>query len=321
MNFLALAPCSPQTTRIYPTGLPTSRLDAEMRCIKTAVATRCIKRTLATRRIVSLLLVFNGLLFVMQAQEFTLLTWNIQNLGQSKDEVEIRNIAEVINEFDLVAVQEVVAKDPRGAQAVARLADELNRMGDRWDYRVSNPTRSPSAHISERYAFLWRSSKIQLVGRPYLDSELADECDREPYLGQFRLKAGGAPFYIVNVHARTHDKQPEKEIAHFESYQKRLATELVFLAGDFNLTEDHPVWMSFYEVGYQPSISDMATTLKRKCARGNYLNHSIDNIYYDEDVVELSRSGRVDFVRDCELLEERRGLSDHLPVFLACSIR
>ncbi len=265
--------------------------------------------------------VFNSLLLVMQAQEFTLLTWNIQNLGQSKDDSEIRNIAEIINEFDIVAVQEVVAKDPRGAQAVARLADELNRMGDRWDYRVSDPTRSPSPHISERYAFLWRSSKIQLVGRPYLDSKLADECDREPYLGQFRLKSEGTPFYIVNVHSRTYDKQPEKEIAHFEAYQNRLASELVFLAGDFNLSEDHPVWASFYKVGYQPSISDMATTLKRKCARGNYLNHSIDNIYYDQDVVELHRSGRVDFVRDCELLEVRRGLSDHLPVFLECSIK
>ena len=267
------------------------------------------------------LLVITGLITGLQAQNFTLLTWNIQDLGQSKDDVEIRSIAEIINEFDIIAVQEVVAKDPRGAQAVAQIADELNRMGDRWDYRVSDPTRSPSVHHSERYAFFWRASKIQLLGRPYLDRELADECYREPYLGQFRLKAGGTPFYVVNFHSRTHDEQPEKEIVHFISYQNRLASELVFMAGDFNLSEDHPVWSSFYALGYQPSISATPTTLKRKCTRGDYLNHSIDNIYYDEDVVELHLSGRVDFVEDCELLEMRRGLSDHLPVFLQCSIK
>lgn len=267
------------------------------------------------------LLVITGLTTVLDAQNFTLLTWNIQDLGQSKDDAEIRSIAEIINEFDIIAVQEVVAKDPRGVQAVARIADELNRMGDRWDYRVSDPTSSPSVHISERYAFFWRSSKIQLLGRPYLDHELANACYREPYLAQFRLKSGGTPFYVVNFHSRTHDEQPEEEIIYFQGYQNRLASPLVFLAGDFNLSEDHPVWAAFYELGYQPSIFATPTTLKRKCTRGDYLNHSIDNIYYDEDVVELHLSGRVDFVEDCELLEMRRGLSDHLPVFLQCSIK
>lgn len=289
----------------------------ETRCIaKWDVETRCI----ASLRIF-LFLVFNGMLIILPAQEFTLLSWNIQDLGQSKDDGEIRSIAEIINEFDIIAVQEVVAKDPRGAQAIAQIADELNRMGDRWDYRVSDPTHSPSAHISERYAFFWRASKIQLIGRPYLDRELAHACYREPYLGQFRLKAGGTPFHVVNFHSRTYDDQPEDEIAHFIHYQNRLASELVFLAGDFNLSEDHPVWSPFYELGYQPSIFATPTTLKRKCSGSNYLNHSIDNIYYDEDVVELHRSGRVDFVKDCELLEIRRGLSDHLPVFLECSVK
>jgi endonuclease/exonuclease/phosphatase family metal-dependent hydrolase len=267
------------------------------------------------------LLAITGLITGLQAQNFTLLTWNIQDLGQSKEDAEIRSIAEIINEFDIIAVQEVVAKDPRGAQAVARIADELNRMGDRWDYRVSDPTRSPSVHISERYAFFWRASKIQLIGRPYLDRELEDECYREPYLAQFRLKSGGSPFFVVNFHSRTHDDRPEEEITYFQAYQYRLASELVFLAGDFNLSEDHAVWAPFYELGYQPSLFATPTTLKRKCARGNYLNHSIDNIYYDEDVIELHRSGRVDFVEDCELLEARRGLSDHLPVFLECRIK
>ena len=54
-----------------------------------------------------------------------LLSWNLENLGKSKSEGEITFIANTVKDFDIVALQEVVACDG-GAQAVARLADELN---------------------------------------------------------------------------------------------------------------------------------------------------------------------------------------------------
>jgi deoxyribonuclease-1-like protein len=82
-------------------------------------------------------------------------SWNIQDLGRSKNAEEINSIAKILRNFDLVAIQEVVAKDPAGAQAVTKIVDELNRMGSKWDYQISNPTKSPSVYMSERYAFLW----------------------------------------------------------------------------------------------------------------------------------------------------------------------
>ena len=51
-----------------------------------------------------------------------LLSWNIENLGISKSEDEIVFISKVINDYDVVAIQEVVA-GYGGAQAVAKLAD------------------------------------------------------------------------------------------------------------------------------------------------------------------------------------------------------
>ncbi len=48
-----------------------------------------------------------------------------------------------------------------GAQAVARLADELNRKGTKWDYVISDPTSS-SAYKTERYAFIWKTSKVTI---------------------------------------------------------------------------------------------------------------------------------------------------------------
>jgi len=120
-------------------------------------------------------------------QTFSIVSWNISHFGKTKDASEINQIAKLIRDFDIVAIQEVVAVDPAGAKAVARLADELNRMGARWDYRVSDPTNSSSGK-KERYAFLWKSKKIKLKGRPWLDKTFDDIIIREPYLARFQIE-------------------------------------------------------------------------------------------------------------------------------------
>ena len=115
------------------------------------------------------------------AESLRLITWNIQDLGQSKDSTEIAFIVKTLKDFDIIVIQEVVAKHPAGVQKVAQIADELNRTGSKWDYRISDPTKSPSAYMSERYAFLWKTSKVSLKGRAYLDDELSSEIIREPF--------------------------------------------------------------------------------------------------------------------------------------------
>jgi endonuclease/exonuclease/phosphatase family metal-dependent hydrolase len=59
-----------------------------------------------------------------------LLSWNIANFGQSKSESTIRYIANSLRDYDIIAVQEVVA-GYGGAQAVAKLVDELNHRGSK----------------------------------------------------------------------------------------------------------------------------------------------------------------------------------------------
>ena len=58
--------------------------------------------------------------------QLSVVTWNIQNLGKSKSTEEIEFIAQTLKSYDVLAIQEVVAGNG-GAQAVARLADALNR--------------------------------------------------------------------------------------------------------------------------------------------------------------------------------------------------
>ena len=247
-------------------------------------------------------------------------TWNIRDLGRTKNDDEILKIAKIIKDNDIVAIQEVVAKDPAGAQAVAKIADELNRMGSKWDYSISDPTNGSSAYKSERYAFLWKTSKVKLVHKPFLDKELEILITREPYIAEFKLKKGSESFFIINFHSRKFDDNPEEEIVFFEKYPKRLNSKRIFILGDFNINERHYVWEILYRIGFKSAIHNTPTTLKTKCKNGKYFNYAIDNIFYATPNINKIRSGRIDFVGDCSNLKMARQLSDHVPVFMECTI-
>lgn len=249
------------------------------------------------------------------SKNLSLASWNIRDLGRTKSAEEITEIAKILKNFDIVAIQEVVAKDPAGAQAVAKIVDELNRMGFKWDYRISDPTKSPSTYISERYAYLWKTSKVSLIHRAYLDGELEEVCNREPYIAAFKRKGESEPFYVINFHSRRYNDRPEEEIIRFLDYPKRLNSNRIIIAGDFNLDENHEVWKPFYKNGFESALKNTLTTLKMKCKEGNYLNYAIDNIYFTSGIKNF-QSGSVDFVRFCEELEVARGISDHLPIFM-----
>ena len=123
-------------------------------------------------RLIVLLFLFSCNIF----SQVKLLSWNVENLGKSKSEANIIFIANTIKDYDVVALQEVVAGDG-GAQTVAKLADELNRKGSKWDYIISDPTSS-SAYKTERYAFLWKTSKVKKIGEAWLEKKYHLEVNR-----------------------------------------------------------------------------------------------------------------------------------------------
>lgn len=268
-----------------------------------------------TKIIITILFISITTLLLAQTS-ISILTWNIKDLGRSKKESEIKIITTVMKDYDLIAIQEVVAKDPAGAQKVAEIAELLNRMGNKWDYRISDPTDSPSPYVSERYAYIWKTSKLtQIGGRPYLDKRLAVICDREPYIAQFKTK-DDSTFYTINFHSRPHNKQPDLEVAEFSNYTDRLGSSNVIILGDFNMDEKHKVWKDLYKQSFQPSIRNSPTTLKKQCtSEGIYVYHSIDNIYFNSNIFEMINSGKVDFVEACSNLKKARSVSDHLPVY------
>lgn len=251
------------------------------------------------------------------AQPFNLLSWNLKDLGNSRDAMEIRVIAETVRNADIIAIQEVVAGDG-GAQAVARLVAELNTMGAAWDYVVSNPTLS-SSYKAERYAYVWKKSRAKLIGKPWLQQgEYAQLIDREPYFATFDVS--GKQITIVNFHAITKAKQPETEIKYFRFLPELYPGLKLIFAGDFNLPQSHSVFNPLKKMGYLPALVNQKTSLRQKCLPDGCLASEFDNIFYNSVHITVTEKGIIHFYKKVETFEKARLISDHVPVYIRFDI-
>jgi deoxyribonuclease-1-like protein len=239
------------------------------------------------------------------------LSWNIENIGKSKSDQEIAFIANTIKDYDIVAIQEVVA-GVGGAQAIARLSDELNRKGDKWNYVVSEATSS-SAYKTERYAFIWKTNRVQLIGRPWLEQKYKLEIDREPFYATFQYKQ--QQFTLVNFHAITKSKQPETEIKYFKFLPLEYPSLNLLFVGDFNCPQSHTVFNPLKKRGYQSLLIGQKTSLKKTCLNGSCLASEFDNMFYNKSKITIIRSGIIPFYEKFNSLPEARTISDHIPIW------
>ena len=241
-------------------------------------------------------------------------SWNLYNWGRTKDDQEIAVAAETLRDFDLVAVQEIVTSPP-GAQAIGKLDMALDRTGFAWDYRISPRTTGDG---TERYAFLWKPSRVRLVGQAWLESSLADPIDREPYLARFEHRKTGQRFLVVSFHAVPTSKDPAHEIALLDRLHRQYEADHIVLLGDFNLDEDDTAFDELRRLGYRAVLDDQPTSLGRKRDPGpnGHLASEYDNVFVETGPLRAARSGVLDFTGRFASLKEARSLSDHLPVFV-----
>ena len=256
------------------------------------------------------------LFFVNGYSQTKLLSWNIENIGKSKSDQEISFIANSIKDYDIIAIQEVVA-GYGGAQSIARLADELTRKGAKWDYTISNPT-SGNSYKKERYAFLWKTSKVKKIGYAWLELKYNLEIDREPYYCTF--EKNGKQFTVVNFHAITKSKQPETEIKYFKFLLDEYPNLNLIFVGDFNCPQSHTVFNPLKKMGYKPVLLNQKTTLKRESKNGKHLASEFDNIFYKSSSVKVNSFGIIPFYKDFQTLKEARTISDHIPIWFEFSL-
>jgi deoxyribonuclease-1-like protein len=264
--------------------------------------------------IILLFLVYS---FASLAQDpVSLCSWNLKDLGKSKSDSEIEFIANTIKSFDVIAIQEVVA-GYGGPQAVARLHSALNRKGTSWDYVISDPTSS-SAYKTERYAFIWKTTKLRKVGDAWLEKKYHLEIDREPFY--ITLDANGKHFTLVNFHAITKSMQPEKEIKYFKFLPAAYSDLNLIFAGDFNVPASHTVFYPLRKMGYSSGLTGQKTSLKQTCLDNDCLSSEFDNFYFAQARVKSHKSGIIPFYKEFADHGEARLISDHVPVFLEFSL-
>jgi endonuclease/exonuclease/phosphatase family metal-dependent hydrolase len=250
--------------------------------------------------------------------DISLLSWNLMDFGKTKSDTEIEFIANTVKDYDIVLIQEVVAKDPGGAQAVGRLGDALNRKGAKWEYRISDPTSGESSYKRERYAILWKPSKVSLVGKPWLETQYTDEINREPFYATF--KAGGKEFTLANFHAITKDMQRETEVKYFKYLPEEYPNLTLIFCGDFNLPQSHSVFNPLKKMGYQSVLTGQKTSLRQECKNDDCLASEFDNVFYNAAKIKYESSGVILFYKSFSEFEEARKLTDHVPVYFEFSL-
>src|SRR5680860_8846 len=257
-------------------------------------------------RVLLIFLFFSGNLLVAQVK---ISSWNLQNFGKTKSESEINFVANVLNEFDVVALQEIVA-GYGGVQAVEKLADALNRKGAKWDYVVSDPTES-TPYATERYAYLWKTARIKQEGRGWLDQHYVAEIDREPYMMDFSF--AGQEFTLVNFHAISKKKQPETEIKYFKFLPSKYSDKNLVFLGDFNVPQSHTVFNPQKKSGYLALLINQKTTMKMECVGEECLASEYDNIFFNSKKLKLLNSGVILIYKSFPNMKAVRRISDHIP--------
>lgn len=137
-----------------------------------------------------------------QKSTYYVASFNIQNLGQTKvSKTPVRRyLAEVVREFDIVAVQEVsdVHEKTPGI-----LLDEVNSDGSKYQVLLSPRTGlQPEDHSSqEQYAFYYNAARIEILGEASLYDDAAHNYfRREPYTAHFKVKGTDLTFTVTQIH-------------------------------------------------------------------------------------------------------------------------
>ena len=233
----------------------------------------------------------------------TIASFNIRKLSDnSRTDEELKQIAEVLSEFDLIAVQEVLGD--------TIILNRTVEMLPGYDFIVSEEVGNVQ---KERYAFIF-NEKIDVVtkGKTYYDK--FDNFIREPYYASF--KAGEFDFTILTVHIlygdRASDRTGEmKQIASvYEYYQEKDSENDLILTGDFNT---QPTQDNFDYIWAIPDVNVAIQSGKSTLGKTGNL---YDNIIFDSNTDEYTRlSGIHYFDTGMEMDKAKNAISDHRPVW------
>lgn len=220
------------------------------------------KRTMHILLIVSLVTIaawylgpsITGLIVDDNRPTIRIATWNIENFGAKKasDAILMQKIGNILDDYDIVAIQEISNVDERADLNCPRNADAcpgkkcnaiknalLEQLQEKnYSVVISNQVKD------ERYMFVFNHQKIALHDAALIDdpTESTPSCDlhqkntglmlRQPYRGTF--SAGNLSFALLNAHTSPSQNLNELD-GLFEFFKNAVQEEsTAILLGDLN---------------------------------------------------------------------------------------
>ena len=236
-------------------------------------------------------------------------TFNTLHLGwdNNKDFVKL---AIIINNFDLVALEEVMSED-----GLIELTSNLNNISDKnWNYHISDKKVGRSSY-KEYYGFVYNDN-VEFLESEGFYPDTNDVYERDPYAASFKIY--NFDFTFVVLHSIYGDSKTERQMEAsylddvYAYYQNKNKNENdIFIGGDFNLSA---IDQAFDLINVDEI--DFALKPVRETTIGLYnLASAYDNIWYSKYTTEILETEVYDFTNnDYETI--RKSVSDHLPVYM-----
>jgi deoxyribonuclease-1-like protein len=241
-------------------------------------------------------------------------SFNIQVLGRSKlaQPSVMEVLCDVVRRFDVVAIQEVRARED---DILPRFVRQINAGGRKYDFLIG--PRLGRTQSKEQYAFVYDTATIESDRTAlYTVADPGDLLHREPLVGSFRVR-GPPPgeaftFSLINIH--TDPDEARQEVDALAQVERAVRADGrgeddVILLGDLNADE-----RNFGSLGLLPNITWVISGLPTN-TRGN---QTYDNILFHRAATSefTGMSGVVDLMRDYRLtLDAAIEVSDHLPIW------
>ena len=246
-------------------------------------------------------------------------TFNIQGFGDRKSAKPhvMEYLANIIRRFDVVAIQEIRTKSP---DHMSRFVDLINSTGRRYDYVIGE--RLGRSSSKEQYAFVFDQQTVEVDRTAvYTIYDRDDALHREPLVAQFRVR--GPPssesftFKLINVHTDSDETAKEMDTmddVYYAVAQDGSGEDDLILLGDFSV--------NYRQIGQLANVADVSWIISGQ-ETNTRKNKSYDNIFFSRRATTefMGRGGVMDFMREFNLsLPEALEISDHMPVWVECSI-
>lgn len=241
-------------------------------------------------------------------------SFNIQVFGESKmakPEV-VAILADVVRQFDIVAIQEVRAKSD---DILPRFMAAVNADGSRYEFIIG--PRIGRTVSTEQYAFIYDTTRVEY--NPQQVGTLSDPQDRlhrEPYVARFRARTqypeSAFTFWLVNIH--TDPDEVAEEVDALADVFRLMQTaspdeDDVILLGDLNANES--------QMGRLAQIPGIGWVVSGAMTNTRQ-NKAYDNIIFQRQATSeyTGRWGVFDLQRAYGLTTEQAlSVSDHYPVW------